>query len=50
MALYMSGSSIGDQLSGDNYSRQVDEIRPKVFMEEWLACLTELDIPKDNPA
>ena len=22
----------------------------KVFMEGWLACLTELGIPKDNPA
>ena len=32
-----------------NYSRQVVEIRSKAFMKGWLACLTKLGIPKDNP-
>ena len=33
----------------DNYDRKVTELRPEIFMEGWLACLTELSIPEDNP-
>ncbi|GFS29792.1 hypothetical protein Acr_00g0008520 [Actinidia rufa] len=36
-------------LAGDNYDRQVAELHPRIFMEGWLACLTKLSIPENNP-
>ncbi|GFY84010.1 hypothetical protein Acr_03g0007840 [Actinidia rufa] len=39
----------GISLAGDNYDRQVVALRPRILMEGWLACLTDLGIPEDNP-
>ncbi|GFS35098.1 hypothetical protein Acr_00g0037820 [Actinidia rufa] len=33
----------------DNYDKQVSKLCPRIFMEGWLAYLTELRIPEDNP-
>ncbi|GFY87360.1 hypothetical protein Acr_05g0009990 [Actinidia rufa] len=35
---------------GDNYYEQVAELCPGIYIEGWLACLAELDIPGDNQA
>ncbi|GFZ14427.1 hypothetical protein Acr_24g0006170 [Actinidia rufa] len=33
----------------DNYDKQVTKLCPGIFMDGWLACITKLGIPKDNP-
>ncbi|GFZ06643.1 hypothetical protein Acr_18g0008130 [Actinidia rufa] len=36
--------------AGDNYELQVAELRPGIFHEGWIACLTELSISADHLA
>ena len=50
MPVYEQVFNRGINRAVDNYDRQVAELCPGIFMEGWLACLTELGIPKDNPA
>ncbi|GFZ19593.1 hypothetical protein Acr_28g0002980 [Actinidia rufa] len=45
-----AGFTLGANQAGDNYSRQVAEVRFKSFLEGWLSYLKELGVPEDNPA
>ncbi|GFZ19774.1 hypothetical protein Acr_28g0004790 [Actinidia rufa] len=35
---------------GENYDMRIAKLHPGIFMEGWLAYLSELGIPEDNPA
>ncbi|GFS42840.1 hypothetical protein Acr_00g0082000 [Actinidia rufa] len=42
------GSHEGAVNRAEDDQEEVTELRPRIFMEGWLACLTELGIPEDN--
>ncbi|GFZ04422.1 hypothetical protein Acr_16g0010460 [Actinidia rufa] len=52
-ASYASATQAQDKATtteaGDNYNKQVIKVFFESFLEGWLACLSELGIPKDNP-
>ena len=39
----------GIDQAGDNYDKQLAELRPGIYQEGWLVCLKELSIPFDHP-